>query len=310
MSNDLRIQDYAIVIPTYNPSIKLLIELLKSLLKNGVLNIYVVDSSINSIDMKVRNELLSNNQENISCAERIHIIRVDNYGAAYSMNRGVREAIKNGAKVITIMDDDTILRDFDIISILSFFFSKNVRLDKDLLILADESTYVASKNLNREQKAWVETGMTFHSELFERIQFREDFIMDQIDIEFSFKIRKNGGKLIFYPGNVLTNLPIGREIGQNINHLPNFRIYTLTRNSILLAMEFKSVESMILAFYQIIFWALASVRSGEKIRKVLNCIFYGFIDAINNNTGITLHLQKISNNRFSFNNLNSPQFNP
>jgi len=300
MSNDLRIEDYAIVIPTYNPSIKLLIELLKSLLKNGVLNIYVVDSSINSIDMKVRNELLSNDQENLSCSERIHIIRVDNYGAAYSMNRGVREAIKNGAKVITIMDDDTILRDFDIISILSFF-SKNVRRDKDLLILADESTYVAYKNLNKEPKAWVETGMTFHNELFERIQFREDFIMDWIDIEFSLKIRKNGGKLIFYPGNVLTNLPIGREMGRNINHLPNFRIYTLTRNSIRLAMEFKSVKSMILAFYGIIPWAIASVRSGEKIRKVLNCIFYGFIDAINNNAGITLHLQEISNNRFSFN---------
>jgi len=299
MSNDLRIEDYAIVIPTYNPPIKLLIELLKSLLKNGVLNIYVVDSSINSIDMKVRNELLSNNQKNISYAERIHIIRVDNYGAAYSMNMGVREAIKNGAKVITIMDDDTILRDFDPISILSFF-SKNVRRDKDLLILTDESTCVAYKNLNREPKAWVETGMTFHSELFERIQFREDFIMDQIDVEFSFKIRKNGGKLILYPGNVLTNLPIGREIGQNIKHLPNFRIYTLTRNTVLLAMEFKSVESIISGSYGIIFWAMLSVRSGENIITVLSCIFYGFIDAITNNTGITLHLQKLSNNRFSF----------
>jgi len=299
MSNDLRIEDYAIVIPTYNPPIKLLIELLKSLLKNGVLNIYVVDSSINSIDMKVRNELLSNNQKNISYAERIHIIRVDNYGAAYSMNMGVREAIKNGAKVITIMDDDTILRDFDPISILSFF-SKNVRRDKDLLILTDESTYIAYKNLNREPKAWVETGMTFHSELFERIQFREDFIMDQIDVEFSFKIRKNGGKLILYPGNVLTNLPIGREIGQNIKHLPNFRIYTLTRNTVLLAMEFKSVESIISGSYGIIFWAMLSVRSGENIITVLSCIFYGFIDAITNNTGITLHLQKLSNNRFSF----------
>ena len=107
--------------------------------------------------------------------------------------------------------------------------------------MADESTYVASKNLNKEQKAWVETGMTYHNELFERIQFREDFIMDWIDIEFSLKIRKNGGKLIFNPGNVLTNLPIVREIGRNINHLPNFRIYTYTRNTVLLAMEFKSV---------------------------------------------------------------------
>jgi GT2 family glycosyltransferase len=300
MSNDLRIEDYAIVIPTHNPPIKLLIELLKSLLKNGVLNIYVVDSSINSIDMKVKNELLLNNQENISFAEKIHIIRVDNYGVAYSINRGVREAIKNGAKVITIMDDDTILRDFDPFSILSFF-SKNVRRDKDLLILTNESTYIASKNFNREPKAWVEPGMTFHSELFERIQFREDFIMDQIDIEFSFKIRKNGGKLILYPGNVLTYLPIGREIERNINHLPTFRIYTLTRNTALVAMEFKSVKYMILGFFEIIFWAMKSVISGEKIRTVLNCIFHGFIDAISNNTGITLYLQKISNNRFSFN---------
>jgi len=298
MSNDLKIEDYAIVIATHNPQIKLLIELLKSLLKNGVLNIYVVDSSINSIDMKVRNELLSNNQKNISCAERIHIISVDNYGVPYSLNMGVREAIKNGAKVITIMDDDTILRDFDPISILSFF-SKNVRRDKDLLILTDESTYVAYKNLNREPKAWVETGMTFHSELFERIQFREDFIMDQTDIEFCFKIRKNGGKLILYPGNVLTNLPVGREIDRNIHHLPTFRIYTLTRSTVLLAMEFKSMKYMILGFYWIILFALASVISGEKIRTVLNCIFHGFIDAINNNTGITLYLQKISNNRFS-----------
>ena len=243
---------------------------------------------------------MSNNQENLDYINRIQIISVNNIGAGFSMNAGVKEAIRTEAKVVTIMDDDTILRNFNIVNIL-LFFSNNIRPDKDLLILADECSLIALNKKRNSVRRWVETGMTFHSELFKRTQFREDFIMDLIDTEFSLKTRKKGGKLIIYPDDVLKNLPIGRAMGHGINHLPNYRIYTLTRNVITLAIENISLETMILVFHEIIYWSVRSLRSGEKTKKVLASIYHGLFDAMKKNTGVTLHLNELSNNRFYFN---------
>jgi glycosyltransferase involved in cell wall biosynthesis len=286
---------YCIVIPSYKPPKEQFIQLLKRLIIFKIKTI-IVDSSPGDVSDELASIVKSlDKTEN----HLLRLLKIPNLGAGYSLNVGIRECFNEGAEIVSIMDDDTIIYEkFNKEEIIDFF-NKNLNRSKDLLVLASEDAIEASRK--RDIRAWVETGLTFSRELYEKVQFREEFIMDQIDIEFCYQVVSLGGKIIFYPKAVLSNLPVGREIKNGVPHLPTYRLYTLSRNSLYLSIWERSIVPLGIFYFlpQIRYWSLQSIKAGERLSNILFPIIYGFIDGLKKKLGVTYALDKFSNGRFS-----------
>jgi hypothetical protein len=281
---------YGIVIVSYKPP-DLLLDLVKQLTIFKEVNVYIVDSSPQCIQLELEEKINRNVSEHSK--DRVTIIKTKNLGAGYSLNLGIKKCIEEGMKLITIMDDDTILvkGNFNPTAISSFFFTKMNPM-KDVLILA--------QGIQSEIKFWVETGLTFTEDVFNAVQFREDFIMDQIDSLFCLKVRERGGHLIIFPLPVLQNIPIGREVNGNVASLPTYRIYTLTRNSLTMAFESKEKLSLLVfAITQISYWCLRSIQGKKDFLLLTKALYWGVLDFLRGNYGITDKLNYLSSNRFN-----------
>jgi hypothetical protein len=282
---------YGIVVISYNPP-DLLLNLIKILIIFNQIYVFIVDSSPTGIQLELEEKI--NKIKSEYSQHRVAMIKTKNLGAGYSLNLGIKKCIEEGMNLITILDDDTILdkENFNPEVIWNFFFT-NINPKKDVLILAQG---IPSKMF------YVETGLTFTKEVFCAIQFREDFIMDQIDLLFCLKVRERGGHLVMYPLSVLDNLPVGREVNGNIATLPIYRMYTLARNS--LTMAFQSRHKMILfvfAIYQISYWSLRSLRGKQNLFQLVSAICWGILDFLRRNYGVTDKLEYLSSGRFKKN---------
>lgn len=281
---------YGIVIVSYKPP-DLLIDLIKHLIIFKEVHVYIVDSSPPSIQLELEEKISKIKSE--YSQTRVEMIKTKNFGAGHSLNLGIKKCIEQGMKLITVLDDDTILvkENFNPDAIWNFFFT-SINPMIDVLILA--------QGVPSEVKFWVETGLTFTENVFNAIQFREDFIMDQIDFLFCLKVRERGGHLVIYPLPVLQNLPVGREVNGNVVTLPIYRMYTLSRNS--LTMAFESRDKIVLfafAIYQISYWSFMSLRGKKSLFLLVKAVYWGILDFLQKKYGVTDRLQYLSFNRFS-----------
>ena len=227
----------------------------------------------------------------------IKYFKVPNYGVGYNFNFGIKQAIKDSCDLITIFTDDVKLLDngFPQEKIYRFFYN-NCDSQKDVLILPQKGV-----QLQKEIKRTADSGMTFAKELFQKIRFREELIVDQTDFYFCDQVIMNGGKFIVYPEILIDVLPIGRETKNGERIIPLWRLYLLTRNTISIDLE-KNGKLRALqtdAYPQILCWGSSGIRSGQNILDVIKAIFLGVIDGIAKNLGVTSNLQKLSGNRFS-----------
>lgn len=202
---------------------------------------------------------------------------------------------------VTILTDDTILKSnyFPVKSIKSFF-NQNCDPSKDILLLPIHEFQIKKEILKRT----AEIGMTLNKQLFNYIKFREDLIMDQFDLVFCDKIHEIGGKIIVYPEILIEVLPIGREENKGKHFLPDWRLYLLTRNTIALFLERKSLSYLIrdVIIQNFILYRDAIIY-GNKRFKFMKAGILGILDGLQHNLGITENLQKLSNNRFDITDL-------
>ena len=282
---------YGIVVISYKPP-DLMLDLIKQLIIFKGVYVYIVDSSPPDIQIELEEKINKIKSEYFQ--PRVSMIKTKNYGAGYSLNLGIKKCVEEGMKLITILDDDTILvkENFNPDTIWNFFFS-NLNPMKDVLILAQG---ISSEKI----EFWVETGLTFTEDVFNVIQFREDFIMDQIDLLFCLEVRRGGGRLVMYPSPVMQNLPVGREINNNVPTLPIYRIYTLTRNALAFACEFRNkMIGFVFAIHEISSWSFKAVQAKKGFIPVVRAIYLGILDFLRGEFGVTDTLQYLSSNRFS-----------
>ena len=278
---------YSIVLTTYKPS-NTFYELIESLYDIGDLKIYIVDSSPELDWLIIKNQIdliISKND----CIIDLKYFHTENKGVPHSINYGITKCIENGIELFTIMDDDTsvIPQNFKTKEIVNFF-NKFLNPEKDLLILADGKS-------RKKIDAWVDTGLTFTKSLFNKTRFREEFVMDQTDIEFCKVVLRNNGKIVMYPEKVLFNKPVGSESMNEVNILPAWRIYTLTRSVLIMWIEGN------IGLYNILYNTLLFFKGlmfGRKKLSYLMAFLYGAIDGLNHDLGVTANLNKLSNNRF------------
>lgn len=282
---------YGVVVISYSPP-DLMLDLIEQLIILKGIYLYIVDSSPLSIQLELEKKI--GKIKSKYSQPRVTMIKTKNFSVGYSLNLGIQRCLEDGMKLITIMDDDTILvkENFNPDTIWDFFFT-NLNPKKDVLILAQG---IAAKRI----AFWVETGLTFTKDVFKFVQFRENFILDQIDLLFCLKVRRRGGLLVMYPLPVLLNLPVGREVNNNVQTLPIYRMYTISRNSLALALESRNkISGFAHAFLTISIFSLKSFQAKKGLIPIGRAVYWGILDFLRGEFGVTDKLQYLSSNRFS-----------
>jgi GT2 family glycosyltransferase len=297
---------YGVIIATHMPPLTFF-DTLKRLSSNLNIHIYVIDSSPEVTSTKMQNYIYRSIDNNLNHhfskghpRPLIKYFKVPNYGIGHKFNFGIKQAIKDSCDLMTIFTDDVKLLDnrFPIEEIYRFFCN-NCDPHKDVLILP----YYRAQ-LQKEIKKAGDLGMTFAEELFQKVRFREELILDGTDFCFCNRAIMNGGKFIAYPKILIGTLPIGREA-----KFPMWRLYLIARNVISIDLESNGKLRALLthAFPTLLMLgprylyeaSLSRALSAQDILDVLEAIFLGFNDGIHKKLGVTSNLQKLSGNRFS-----------
>jgi hypothetical protein len=261
------------------------------------LHVYVVDTSDNAASQKIKEHIHKANRKVSESNSNIRYYKIPNAGIGYTYNFGLKKATTDNCDLITLFTDDVrVLNNGLPLERIREFFDASCNPVKDALVLPQN---IAELLVKKEKAA--DSGLTFSPDLFKNVKFREEFVLDQIDFDFSMQIRRSGGKFVIYPEVVIDVLPIGREIQKGEHALPFWRLYLLTRNSITMSLESdaKLKELRIDALSQILFWSLAGFRSGQNAFLVFIAVFLGVIDGFTKRLGVTTFLQNLSGNRFS-----------
>lgn len=222
-------------------------------------------------------------------------IKLDNKGEPYALNKVIDYAAKYNPDLIMILTDDAILMSSLPYSNIFEYFSKNCKPESDILLLTDDNTIIQGKEVKRS----TENGMIFSPNLFGKIKFRDELIMDQFDLIFCDTIYQIGGKIKVFPHTLLGVGPIGREKNHGHSFIPPWRMYLLIRNTLSLWMEgkYKLFNDVLIGDF---YWILKSLFYSKRKDKLtyFRAIFLGLIDGIKQELGITKTLTELSNGRF------------
>ena len=290
------IKNYAIVIATHMPP-ENFFETINKLSVTPNLHVYVVDTSDNDTSQKIKEHIQKANRKASESNSNIRYYKIPNAGIGYTYNFGLKKATTDNCDLITLFTDDVrVLNNGLPLERIRKFFDASCNPAKDALVLPQNAAELFVK---KERAA--DSGLTFSPEIFKNVKFREEFVLDQIDFDFSMQITRNGGKFVVYPEVVIDVLPIGREIQKGEHALPFWRLYLLTRNSITMSLESdaKLKELRDDTFSQILIWSLAGFRAGQNVFLVFIAVFFGVTDGLTKHLGVTAFLQNLSGNRFS-----------
>lgn len=212
----------------------------------------------------------------------------ENCGISYPLNRCAEYAIDNCFTHLLTMDQDSYFIDFDA-------FKKNIECNvSNARIFAPLINRESDKtNLTYQVVDYViQSGSVFDVRVFREIGFfREDFFIDQVDIEFCYRARKNGFQSIIFNcsslNHELGHSKGGKKILGSIHitsdNYPAFRRFYLVRNTILLMRlypEFFHSEHIIYFIRKTIFRQIAKIILSErnklgKVYSIIKGVFTG-----------------------------------
>lgn len=223
-----------------------------------------------------------------------------NMGIAHALNAGVREAETLGKTWVITMDQDSLLPGNYVESLL-----ERINADRNKEKIASVAgafrdfdgtlNTVSSLGANEVPYLITSANLVRISALKEISGFRNDFFIDYVDYDASFKLRRFGWRVLQYP-DVTFNHKIGESRGQKISGL-RFRVsnhsalrrYYIARNRIVFAKENFStdpkfaVKDLFQLFKEQIKIGLAENGKAAKGKA----FFYGALDAITGKLGKT-----------------------
>ena len=161
-----------------------------------------------------------------------------NMGIAYPINRCAEFAVEKDFTHFLTMDQDSYFLHFDAyISNIASFKSKTKIFGPQI---NENSNQINETYVNVDYV--IQSGCVFDVSLFKEIgYFREDFFIDQVDIEFCYRAKRCGYQSILLSCSTLIHELGHSKGGKNIlgkihitsDNYPAFRRYYLVRNSII-----------------------------------------------------------------------------
>lgn len=257
------------LIITYNPDERLIM-CVESLIK-AVCNVLIIDNNST-------NKIFLANLQPYFKLNYITIIELDvNRGIAGALNYGV-DFIKNNfqADYVLTLDQDTILVKKSLIEVIK---EVNERFNSvGIIALGTKKT---EKPINyREIKYYITSGNLVNLDVFKTLRFREEFFIDQVDIDFDYEVIRSGYKIVIADGPFI-NHRLGTKVGI-LHYEPPIRLYYIIRNSTVLLTEKKLPFANYL--YQLLFFSFSSLIHDNVIKNA-RVLIIGFIDGLNRNLG-------------------------
>jgi rhamnosyltransferase len=183
---------------------------------------------------------------------KVDIIRnKTNLGIATALNQGVKEAMKFNFDFVLTFDQDSMPLDDIVRTIGDVYNSYHSKNEIGAIGVTYTSTFVDAFEEISNQKVYLEkdylitSGCLISVDSFVQVGgFREDFFIDNVDLEYSLRLKKNDKKslisrrpgMVHKAGNPLTKSFLGLKITSS-NH-NSFRRYYMSRNHILLTKDY------------------------------------------------------------------------
>ena len=160
----------------------------------GVDIVYVIDNSKENYKASVEQALI----EKYNNIEKLHYFHFpENIGLCKALNFGIRQAKEAGCDWALLMDAESSFIT-DIVSVYRYMLNK---LDSDVAVLApvhihDRSS--ASKYEGERIIKWAMTsGCLYNISTFEKMEgFKEELFVDGLDIDYCYKVREAGYKVL------------------------------------------------------------------------------------------------------------------
>ena len=276
------------------------------------LTLNCIDSVLKSSYKNFKIILIDNESQNsfpdeINKSEKIHVIKNENNeGFSKANNQGIRYSIKNGFDFVLLLNNDTLIKNDLIDSLVQQSSTLNQKIIQPLILNYDGSkiwnaggkinnffgtfeTLKKGKNFksNRNLTEWF-TGccVLIKSEVFSEIgYFDERFFAYYEDVDFSIRLKKMGYSIALMTDSYLQHYESAssKSINKSEGNLSPYVHYLNIRNHILLLKKHsKSFNTIGVLFYQLIkilsylIYFLIRFRF-NKFKMVLK----GLVDAIN-----------------------------
>lgn len=208
------------IVVTFNPD-ETRLEMLLDSVVNMVEKVLIVDNHSSNIGL-VEN-LIKKYDENVNVKRLDH-----NYGIGRALNVGVSLAL-DADLILTLDQDSSVLCDIN--QICQAFYDEKVGA-----VWLSHKNYKSRQPYSKSKWA-LNSGLITRSELFKRgLKYREDFFMDQVDIDFCWQIRSLGYTILKTNTRCL-NHRVGLKDKGVVE--PSWRLYLVARNSTILLLENK-----------------------------------------------------------------------
>ncbi len=259
------------VITTYNPDIDRLKSVINNIY-NQVFIIVIVDNNSNNYN-KIY-ELFKNYNINF-------VKRNKNYGLGSSLNHGIDILMDYNLDYIVTLDQDSVpLIDFDYAIDNAINKYNNI----GIISIAGNSRNKNGIEMANKNNIIIISGSINNINIYKNgIRYREDFFVDQIDIDFKYNVEKAGFKVLIINGNYLDHR-LGIQLkGKYDDYELPWRLYLIIRNSTSLLIERKI--SFKLYISQLINWNLREIYfyGMYNIFFIFIINFTGLFDGIINN---------------------------
>ena len=267
-----------IAITSYNPNI--------IRFKNVLSNAYNVADEVFLVDNKSTNYAdISDLIKNIDIQKKIKFFPLNqNKGLGNALNQAINhiEPKEDNIFILTLDQDSIILINRKMIdNIISEGYKFIGNTFGAILLASKEDT---DKKLIEKIDLALIGGLIINFSLFkEGLRYREEFFLDQIDFDLSYNIRSRGKNILRYNAKTLDHI-VGIRIKTTrirLAYEPEYRIYLITRNSLVLLREKKI--NIYFFIRQLLIWYTVSfiLNHSKNILTLLKIFFVATNDGIN-----------------------------
>lgn len=251
-------------------------------------NVVVVDSSRDT--SFIPNDIRDNHNFNF-----IH--ETKHLGLGHALNTAISLGGNIRPDYAIVMEDDALLVNLHrLVECIVSFVKSHTYLD--LLYFSESGLKGESDFIQLSKPVGSASGLFLSFTLLFSLKFREELFIDQMDIDFQYRVKEIGGK-IFQTREVFNSrLPVGRytiESGtlihkRDLHTLPPWRYYLLVRNTLTLFAEGKIG---ILSLSYVPGYFFKGLLAKQKPSLLFYLLIKAGIDAIKHNLGITSVLLRL-----------------
>lgn len=280
-----------IILVTYNPNLKELIVTLEKL-KN--IKIIICNNS-SSIELKYLEKIF----------EKIIVLDFKkNLGIAKAQNIGIEIAIKNGAEYLIQLDQDSLLTEKEVEKLLDSYLKlekKEKKLGAIGPIYFDKYKKFKEKKLKNKyikKSEMISSGMFISKKIYEDVGgMKEEWFIDLIDSEFSWRLSKNG-----YAMYSDTNIKLPHRFGDGdikilnfftVRKVKPFRLYYEIRNGLYaIRLEYMPIKYKIKFLLRFISYPILILLFFPEKKERLFYIYKGIKGFIKKEEGILKYSYK------------------